>query len=63
VLVVWYGEEAKRVAAGCRRGSLWWGENTQIQDGVCEVAERGWFEEGVERRVGNGKETSGMSTG
>jgi hypothetical protein len=39
------------------------GENTQIQDGVCEVAERGWFEEGVERRLGNGKETLGMSTG
>jgi hypothetical protein len=24
---------------------------------VGEVAERGWFEEGVERRVGNGMET------
>ncbi|KAK2369885.1 hypothetical protein QL285_082984 [Trifolium repens] len=57
VLVARYGEEAWRVTTGGRRSYSWWREITRIRDGVGEVAERGWFEEGVDRRVGNGIET------
>jgi hypothetical protein len=57
MLVARYDEEAGRVAVGGRRGSPWWREITRIRDGVREVAEKGWFEEGVERRVGNGIKT------
>ncbi|KAK2369884.1 hypothetical protein QL285_082984 [Trifolium repens] len=51
VLVARYGEEAWRVTTGGRRSYSWWREITRIRDGVGEVAERGWFEEGVDRRL------------
>jgi hypothetical protein len=43
--------------AGGRSGSSWWREVSRIRDGVDEVVGRGWFAEGVERRVGSGVET------
>jgi hypothetical protein len=57
VLAFRYGEEAGRVKDGGRRGSSWWKEITRLRDGVSEATRRGWFAEGVERRVGNGEET------
>jgi hypothetical protein len=45
------------VGGSVRRGSPWWEEIARIMDEVCEAAERGWFEEGVVRWVGNGMET------
>jgi hypothetical protein len=57
VLVARYGEEGGRVADGGRRGSTWWREISQIRDEVSEGVERGWFTDGVARRVGNGLET------
>jgi hypothetical protein len=56
VLAARYCEEAGRVMVGGRRGSPWWQKIVGIRDGVNEEAERGWFSEGVERRVGNGEE-------
>jgi hypothetical protein len=41
---------------GRRRGSSWWREISRIRDGVREEG-RGWFAEGIERRVGNEVET------
>ncbi|MCI28471.1 cysteine-rich receptor-like protein kinase [Trifolium medium] len=57
VLVARYGEEAGRLMVGGRRGSSWWKEIARIRDGVSVARERGWFEEGIVRRVGNGEET------
>jgi hypothetical protein len=57
VLAARYGVEAGRVRAGGRNGSPWWREVSRIQDGVDEAVGRGWFAEGVERRVGSGEET------
>jgi hypothetical protein len=45
------------VVVGHGRSSPWWREIVGIRDKVGEVAERGWLEEGVERRVGNRLET------
>ncbi|GAU20182.1 hypothetical protein TSUD_352460 [Trifolium subterraneum] len=56
VLVARYGEVAGRLAVGGRRGSAWWRVVSRIRDGEG-VGGRGWFAEGVERRVGNGVET------
>jgi hypothetical protein len=52
-----YMVEVGRVAEGGGRGSPWWREIVRIHDGVREAAERGWFEDRVVRRVGNGMET------
>jgi hypothetical protein len=57
VLAGRYGEVAGRVAAGGRRDSPWWREIARIRDGVGEATKRGWFGEGVVRRVGSGTET------
>jgi hypothetical protein len=56
VLAAWYGEEVGRVKEGCQGSSSWWREITRIRNGEGLV--KGWFDEGVEWRVGNGLETS-----
>ncbi|MCI56814.1 non-LTR retrotransposon transposase [Trifolium medium] len=55
VLVARYGEAAERLVAGVRSGSLWWREISKIRDG--ENIGGGWFEESIERRVGNRVDT------
>jgi hypothetical protein len=57
VLVSRYGESLGRVQTGGRGASSWWREIARIRDGTGEGEERGWFAEGVERRVGDGAET------
>ncbi|KEH22809.1 hypothetical protein MTR_7g057840 [Medicago truncatula] len=56
VLVTRYGEKAGRLPVGGRSGSLWWREVAKIRDGIV-VDGGGWFEESIERRVGNGVDT------
>ncbi|MCI86513.1 cysteine-rich receptor-like protein kinase, partial [Trifolium medium] len=51
-----YGEVAGRLAVGGRSGSVWWREVSKIRDGGS-VVEMGWFEESIERRVGNEVDT------
>ncbi|GAU48899.1 hypothetical protein TSUD_98900 [Trifolium subterraneum] len=51
-----YSEEAGRLLVGGRRGSLWWREVARIRDGPADPG-RGWFADGVVRRVGCGVDT------
>ncbi|KAK2419086.1 hypothetical protein QL285_041219 [Trifolium repens] len=57
VLVSRYGESLGRVQTGGREVSSWWREIARIRNGTGDDEERGWFAEGVERRVGDGAET------
>jgi hypothetical protein len=57
VLVSRYGELMGRVQQGGRGVSSWWKEIARLRDGSGEGEERGWFAEGVERRVGDGATT------
>ncbi|MCI30206.1 receptor-like kinase, partial [Trifolium medium] len=56
VIAARYGEAAGKLMAGDRRGSRWWREVSRIRDGE-NGTDRGWFEENIERRVGNGAAT------
>jgi len=57
VFVARYGEEDERLAVGGRSVSSWWKEVASIRDGLGEVGE-GWFRDNVERKVGDGIDTS-----
>jgi len=57
VLVARYGEEDERLAVGGRSVSSWWKEVASIRDGLGEVGE-GWFRDNVERKFGDGVDTS-----
>jgi hypothetical protein len=57
ILVARYGESDGRVQLGGRGVSSWRREISRIRDGTGAGEGRGWFTEGLERRVGDGSET------
>ncbi|PNX79278.1 receptor-like kinase [Trifolium pratense] len=57
VLVARYGEEAGMLGEGGRNDSSWWREILRLRDCVSDEVERGWSEESIEWRVGNGDDT------
>jgi hypothetical protein len=57
VLGARYGVSEGRVRSGGRGASLWWKEISRLWDGSGEGEGRGWFAEGVERRVDEGVDT------